>query len=100
MTLPAEEMEEWEFVQRVGAVPIAHSRWRCLCEGQVFLWLAGEARADDLCGRAGFGKMLGANDMMSASPCSRFFRGSLGLGLVPLCLPGAGGTEQGLKTSS
>lgn len=71
MTLPAEEMEEWEFVQRDGAVPIAHSRWR-LCEGQVFLWLTGEARADDLCPRAGFGKMLGANDMRSASLCSRF----------------------------
>lgn len=96
MTLPAEEMEEWEFVQRDGAVPIAHSRWRCLCEGQVSLWLTGEARADDLCGRAGFGKMVGANDL-SASLCSRFFRGSLGLGLVPLCLPGGWGHRAGAE---
>lgn len=36
---PVEGMGEWEFVQRDWVVPMAHSHWHCLHEGQVFLWL-------------------------------------------------------------
>lgn len=37
--LSVEGMEEWEFIQRDWAVPVAQSHWHFLLEGQDFLWL-------------------------------------------------------------
>lgn len=58
--LPVKRMEVWEFVQRDWAVPMAHSHWHCLREGQVFLWLTGGGQGQmTYTGGLAFGEMLG-----------------------------------------